>query len=150
MRASFACKDVGGGLGPHVGLGGCIMVQQVVFDRRFQFGDAGERATANAFVRDLSEEALDEVQPGRRSWDEVHLESRMLGEPRLHRRRLVGRVVVNDQVQLDPLPYCTVDLLEEPDELFRAVARLTFPLARRPSSWRYVTDWVPMIKAQSS
>jgi hypothetical protein len=124
--ASFAGEDVGGGLGPHVGLGGCIVLQQVVFDRLFQFGDAGERATANAFVRDPGEEALDEVQPGRRCRDEVHLESRMLGEPRLHRRRLVGRVVVDDQVQLDPLPYCTVDLLEEPDELFSPVARLAF------------------------
>ena len=102
------------------------MVQQVVFNGRFQFSDAGERATANAFVCDLSKEALDQVQPERRSWDEAHLESHMLGEPRLHSSRLVGRAVVNDQVQRDPLSCFTVEVLEELNELFRQVAQLTF------------------------
>ena len=38
----------------------------------------------------------------------------------------MGRAVVNDQVQRDPLSFSTVEVLEELDQLFRQVAQLTF------------------------
>ena len=44
-------------------LGFGVVVQEVVVDRGFQFGDAGEGAAPDALPRDLREEALDEVHP---------------------------------------------------------------------------------------
>jgi hypothetical protein len=63
--AAFLGKDFDGALGPHVRLGAGVVVQQVVLDRLFQLGDAGERAAPDALAGDLGEETLDEVQPDR-------------------------------------------------------------------------------------
>src|SRR5439155_24962028 len=43
----------------------------------------------------------------------VHIEARTLGEPRLHLRMFVGRVVVGDQVQFEALWRLPINLLEK-------------------------------------
>ena len=51
------------------------------------------------FRRDLREEALDQIEPGGARRREVQMEAWMLGEPGLHRGRLVRPVVVDHQMQ---------------------------------------------------
>ena len=93
-------------------------------DRLLQLGDAGEGAAPDALARDLGEEALDEIEPGRAGRREVQLEARMLGEPRLHLGRLVRPVVVEHEVDVEVLLHAPVDPLQEADELLGTVARL--------------------------
>jgi hypothetical protein len=100
------------------------VAEQVVLDRRFEIGDARERAAPDALSRDLSEEALDEIEPGRARRREVHLEARMLGEPRLHPGCLVRRGVVQHNVHVERLLDAAVDPLQERDELLGAMAWL--------------------------
>ena len=69
-------------------------------DGGLQFGNAGEHAAPNAVVGDVSEEAFDHVEPGRAGRGEVHMEARVLGEPRPDLGVFMGGVVVDDQVQL--------------------------------------------------
>lgn len=64
-----------------------------------QFPHAGEHAAAQPLGGEVAEETLDPVQPGRRGGGEVHDESRMLVQPRLHGRMLVRGAVVGDQMQ---------------------------------------------------
>ena len=44
------------------------------FDGSFQVGDALEDAAAQTFLRELAEEALDDVEPGAAGWREMHME----------------------------------------------------------------------------
>ena len=75
------------------------MVGQVVFDGRDQFLDAAEDAAAKALLRQLTEPALDEVEPRGTGGREVQLEARVGGQPLANRFMLMGSVVVQDDVQ---------------------------------------------------
>jgi len=66
--------------------------------------------------RDLREEPLDKVQPGRGRRREVAVEARVLGEPRLHLGRLVGCVVVEHEMHGEMRLHGTVDLAQERQE----------------------------------
>src|SRR5262245_30570931 len=46
------------------GLGVGVVAIEIVMDRLLQFGHAPERTAADALLRDLGEEALDEIEPG--------------------------------------------------------------------------------------
>ena len=71
----------------------------VLVDCRDQFGHAGKDTATQALGRDVAEEPLHHVQPRGRGRGEMHLETRVLGEPALYGRMLVGGVVVDDQMQ---------------------------------------------------
>ena len=53
----------------------------------------------------------------------MQLEARMLRQPCLHCRRLVGAVVVADRMDAEVLGHRALDLLQETEELFGSVAR---------------------------
>jgi hypothetical protein len=57
-------------------------------------------AAADELVGDLAEEPFDEVEPAGAGRGEVQMEPRVAQQPSLHGRRLVGGVVVQDQVHL--------------------------------------------------
>ena len=61
----FLKNDIGG-LCPDEGFGRGIVFGEIVIDGGLQLGDALEDAAPDALACDLGEEALDEVQPGRR------------------------------------------------------------------------------------
>ena len=71
----------------------------VLLDGSHQFRNAAEHAIAQAFGRNVAEEALDHIEPGCRGGSEMNMEARMLGEPFFDVRVLVGGVVVAHQMQ---------------------------------------------------
>jgi hypothetical protein len=79
------------------------------------------RQQADALLRDFGEEALDEIEPGGTGRREVQMEAAMIGEPALHRGRLVRPVVVEHEMNIQMPLHAPVDTLEELDELFRAM-----------------------------
>jgi len=125
--AALAGNDVLGGLAPDEGLRLGVVLQQVVVDRAFEIVDAGVAATSNALCRDLGEEALHEVHPGRAGGREMQLETGMLFQPGLHLGRLVGGVVVEDQVDVAGFFHGPVDAAQETQELLGTVTRHAFP-----------------------
>lgn len=78
--------------------------------------DRGDRGAADVLSGDDGEERLDQVHPGRVGRADVRVDPRKLGEPGLHIRVVVGRVVVDHDVQL-PARIRLDDHLEELDEL---------------------------------
>ena len=58
----------------------------------------GWRRVALAGASDLGEQTLDHVEPEGGGGCEVNVEAGMLAEPPLHRRRLVGAVMVGDEM----------------------------------------------------
>lgn len=76
------------------------MLRQVVVDCVLQVAHAGITASANTLCSDLCEEALDKVEPGGTGWCEMQLEPRMFLQPGLHLGRLVGRVVVEHEMDV--------------------------------------------------
>src|SRR5262249_28654782 len=90
-------------------------------------GDQGRHAVegppAQALAGDLGEEALDEIQPGSASRGEVEMKARVRGEPCLHRRMLVGAVVIENEMDILAPRGLPIDSVQEYQEL--GVARLT-------------------------
>lgn len=83
-------EHVVGALGPLERLRLVIVRLEVLVDRTAQFAAALVGAAAERVLREQSEEALDEVQPRRVRRVEVEMEARVLHEPTLDLRRLVG------------------------------------------------------------
>src|SRR5664279_6104302 len=69
-------------------------------DVGFEGLDGSVAASADEFVGDEAEPAFDLVDPAGAGRGEVHVEARVLGQPGVDRRRLVGAVVVTDQVHV--------------------------------------------------
>ena len=99
-RSFIFLKNDAGGLCPHEGFWGGIVLVEIVMDGGLQLRDALEDAAPDALAGDLGEEALDEVQPGRRSWNEVQREAWMPLQPCFHLIGLVGCVVVDDEMEV--------------------------------------------------
>lgn len=108
---------------PSVGSGAEVVVSQVDVDRRDQLADTGEAALANDVIGELPEETLDEIHPGGAGRGEVDVNARMLFEPGADDRMLVGRVVVDDQMQRQLGRSLAVDLLQEGEPFGMRVLR---------------------------
>ena len=108
-----------------------VVLVEVVIDGHLQVDDGVEHATTYALSGDLGEEALDQVEPGRRCRREMHVEAGMTGQPRLDLGVLVGGVVVGDQVDIEVRRDLPVDPVEEADELLMPV--LVHALADHPT-----------------
>ncbi len=67
---TFLKNDIGG-LCPHEGFWGGIVLGEIVMDGSLQFRDALEDAAPDALAGDLGEEAFDEVQPRGRCRNKV-------------------------------------------------------------------------------
>ena len=50
-----------------------IVFDEVLVNCDFEISDAPEYAPANTLSRDFSEEAFDEVEPGRRGWNKMYV-----------------------------------------------------------------------------
>ena len=104
------------------------MHSDVLVDGGDQFRDTAKDAAFQSVGRDAAEEALDHVEPGGGGWREVHDEAGMPGQPLLHRRMLVGGVVVGDEVQCFVPGRLAVDLLQEFQPLSMGVPLLALPM----------------------
>ena len=78
-----------------------------------EFVHACEAVAPDAVLGDVAEEPLDHVEPGGAGGREVHDEARVFDEPGLHVGMLMGRVVVDDQVQRQLLGCLAVDEAQE-------------------------------------
>jgi len=119
-------EDVVGTGGPAVRFGVGIATIKVVQDGLFQFMDAAEDAAANPFLGEVAEEALDQVEPGSRGGREVQMEARMLAQPGGHVGMLVGRIVVDDEMDRQGLVGLSIESLQELQKLVMTMLRETF------------------------
>lgn len=103
--------------GPDERFGVAVVLIDEVVDGLFQGFDAAKRPAADAFGDDLAEPVFDQVQPGAGRGDEVHVEPGMPREPSSDPRMLVGRIVVDDQVQIEMGRCLLIDQLEELEPL---------------------------------
>lgn len=144
--AALAGEGVLGGFAPDEGLRLGVLVQQVVVDRVFEVVDAGVAAAAHALCSDFGKEALDEVHPGRVGGCEMQLEAGMLFQRDLHLRRLVGRAVVENQMDFAQFIQGPVDAtqerLERPD-VFRPFdcGSASGLFLSVPRSWSFSRSW---------
>ena len=90
-----------GGLGPDKRFGIFVGDVQIAVDGSLQFGAAPMHAAAQLLFGEQTEPALHQVQPGGAGGCEVHMEAGPLGQPVADQRRLVGGVVVRDQVDVE-------------------------------------------------
>ena len=104
------------------GLGSSFQVSIQARMSALSCADGAVRAAAELLGGQLGEPALDEVQPGARGRGEVQHEPRVGGQPLVDRRRLVGRAVVEDDVDVEIGRDLAIEGLQELLELDRAVA----------------------------
>jgi len=88
--------------------------------------DAAIRAAADLLHGQLGEPPFDEAQPRAVRRRVVHLEARTFREPIANQSRLVGAVVIHDEVHVEPARYLCVNQIEEFAKLGGAV-----PLVQR-------------------
>lgn len=81
------------------GPGVAVVMRDVLVDCGYRFGHAAEHAAAQRIGGGVAHEALDHVQSGCRGWREVHVGSRLIGQPLPRSRMLVCGVVVGDHVR---------------------------------------------------
>src|SRR5882672_11619812 len=75
---------------------------------------------------DQSKPALDEIEPGSRSWGEMHVKARMAHEPGFDRGRFMRAVVVQDQVHIEFGRHIGLDGAQERKEFFGAMTPMQF------------------------
>lgn len=94
-----------------------VVVGEVDVNGGDQLGNTAKAAIADDVVGQLPEEALNQVKPRGAGGREVNMHTRVLLDPRPHHRMLVGRVVVDDQVQVQLLGCLPMELLQESQPL---------------------------------
>ena len=108
--------------GPDEWFGIGIGLGDEAIDGGLEIKDGSEHAALEAATRELGEEAFDRVEPGSGDRGEVECPARMPGQPFLHFRMLVGRIVVDDGVDRFACRNLLLDGVEEADELLVAMA----------------------------
>ena len=78
-------------------------------------------AASELLVGERGKPALDQVDPRGSGRREMHVNARMPSQPPMDPRRLVGAVVVEDQVDVERGRHSRLDRVEELTELDRAV-----------------------------
>ena len=119
----MASLQLKAGKRPLEGLGSFIALCDPCLDGSHKFGDALEDTAPDALASDFREQPLDEIEPGRRSWREMQLETLMFGKPSLHLLGLVGPVVVTDGMDVEVFGHLPIDFLEKAQELLGTMAR---------------------------
>src|SRR3989304_276490 len=99
MASTDACQTKG--LGGSLGAGRECLIGggRVVLDGSDQGRDAAEAAPSYPFLGDLSEPALDQIQPRGTGGGEVELHAGVALEPGLDAGLGVGAIVVQDHVE---------------------------------------------------
>ena len=128
VPASDGGDDLVGIGGPHEGLGVIVGLFEEAVDSGLEINDRAEDPAFEATSGQLGEEALDGIEPGGRGRGEVEDEPRMPAEPGAHLGVLVGRIIVEDNV--DDLAGRDVDFdgIEKADELLMAVRCMQRPM----------------------
>ena len=116
-EAGDAGEDLVRSLGPDEGLGFRVVGVDELSDRLFEFGDAAVTAAADLLLGQLTEPALNQVEPRAVGRSEVDVEARPLGEPVANDRGLVGAVVVHDHVDVQIRGDVVLDGVQEAAEL---------------------------------
>ncbi len=98
------------------------MLCQTVVDRGLRVIDAGRAASSDAPRCDLVEEPLDQGAPRGTGRPAMPLAARVLVQPGLHAGGLLGDAGVGHQMHIAPRGQGLVDLLQEVQDLFGAVA----------------------------
>ena len=96
--------------------------------------DAAMGAALDLLVGEQREPAFDLVEPGGAGRREVEVVARVAGEPGFDRRRFVGGVIVEHQMDVEIGRHGLLDLRQEFAEFDRAVALVTVPDGQRFSS----------------
>ena len=110
-------QNLRGRLRPDERPGVLVVGLDVLLQARFEVGDGVEDAAADPLLRQRAEEALDQVQPRGARRDEVEVHTLRAPGPLPDLAVLVGRVVVEDDVDLLVLRHLPLDLAEEPEKL---------------------------------
>ena len=98
---------------PNEGLGILIVHLDVLADGRFQLFHASEDTPSNALVGDFGKPALHQIDPRGLGGCEVKVESGALREPFPDERRLMGAVVIHDNVRLQSGGHISLDQIQE-------------------------------------
>jgi hypothetical protein len=124
--SAVLCEDGFGAGSPLEGLWALVSMLDPVVNRGLEFGDVVEGPSPDALASDFGEEPLNEVEPGTGCRREVQCEAFASRQPALNGRRLVGGVVVEDQVQIEMCGRLAVDGFQKRQELVCPMARQTF------------------------
>lgn len=76
------------------------MLGKVLHDRVNQLAHAAEAAGQDRLLTQVSEEAFDQVHPGRTGGGKMQLEARMTCQPALDDRMFMGGVIAQDDVDV--------------------------------------------------
>jgi hypothetical protein len=98
-----------------------VMGVDVLANRGVELRDAAVDAAPQLLGRQVREPAFDQVEPGSVGRREVDVHARPLGQPLPDPSRLVGAVVIHDEVQIEVRWHGGVDRVEELPELDGAV-----------------------------
>src|SRR5207253_501703 len=85
---------------PDVALGCQVAFGQITEDRLFEFLHAAEAARQHNVLAQVAEKSLYQIQPRAARRGEVQMKARMSLQPAFDLRRLVGGVIVQDQMNL--------------------------------------------------
>lgn len=102
-------------------LGLFVVVVNVIEDSLTQFLDRTEASAPDALVGDFSEKAFDLIEPTGVGGDEVNMPAWMAHQPFANRCRLMGCVVVDDDVQIEFVRGFTFNFTQESEKLFMRV-----------------------------
>lgn len=116
---------------PAEGLAGGVVCRDEVIDFADELLNLGEGAAADCLVGDQRKEALHLVKPSAVGGNEVHVPARSDCEPGLDLRVIVGRVVVDDAVDIQFSGDRLINLAQERHEFLMPVTWLT-PGEHRP------------------
>ncbi len=103
-----------------------IIVEDVIINGVNENRYIMEGAAPEFLFSEVSEPAFDKIEPGRRSWSEMEMETWMTREPSFNYGMLVSCVVVHNDVQIEFGQRLIVDLLEEAYKFLVAMSGHTF------------------------
>src|SRR5271165_2869622 len=127
MTKSFEARhDVVGGFGPYEWLGFGVVSIEVVANGGLQLTRGSMGPTTDLALCEGGEPALHLIEPGRRGWGEMNMESRMTSEPVADRGCLVRPVVIHHQVDIQIGRHARLNGAKEFQELDTAVAAMKF------------------------
>lgn len=98
-----------------------VVVFEEGSNRVLEFAGAAVNAAAQLLFTKQREPAFDQVKPGTTGRREMQMEARVAQQPTLNGRRLVGTVVVKNQVQVQLIGHTGVNGFKEVAKLDRAV-----------------------------
>jgi len=98
-----------------------------VVDDRLPFGNTLEDAATDGISGNFGEKAFHLIEPRGRGWREVEVETGVPFQPPFDFRRLVGGVVIDNQVDIQAGKGLAVDPVQEANELLAPVALQTLP-----------------------